>query len=553
MPVKTYGIYLLYSPTVDLRSQGLSRYLAEFLKAAQHREDVRFVIACPSWIHEKLAEFFLDFGIQADQFSIISPKRQPWILRFYEYKGSFKGESKWKKGLSWLLRQVQTLKSRYQNLFLQYLVGARTKREALFLLILSPFLVASSVSLVILFIPDLIFRVINYLNYCINLVVQKLEAKGVFLKLQSKGLSFNIAELWKSQVSYLATFLYQLIIDGEAALMLKLIESRKDILAWYSPTAFWTQFSQISAPRLICVPDVVLAEFPVGFSRLENNRLVNNFRQVEEAIRSGENFVTYSETIKWNTLVDRYQVIPDNIHVIPHGANLLGHLIRVSGFSDDEAATNSLCRMFLRSALYKSYFINPASIATSTDFRFLFYASQFRPNKNVISLLKSYEYLLRRRHMPHKLVLTGSPKNMPDIAKFITDHNLQYDVLCLVGLSEQELAACYRLADLAVNPTFSEGGCPFTFTEALSVGTPVVMSRISVTEEVITDEVLQEMMLFNPYNWKEMADKIEWAIHHREELLSVQEEFYSTLVTRSWQEVVSDHIDVLEKISYVDL
>ncbi|MFD2884495.1 glycosyltransferase [Pseudomonas lini] len=72
--------------------------------------------------------------------------------------------------------------------------------------------------------------------------------------------------------------------------------------------------------------------------------------------------------------------------------------------------------------------------------------------------------------------------------KFISEHGLQNDVLCLYGLSIQELAACYKLADLAVNPSLSEGGCPFTFTEALSVGTPVVMARIAVTEEILVDE-----------------------------------------------------------------
>ena len=91
---------------------------------------------------------------------------------------------------------------------------------------------------------------------------------------------------------------------------------------------------------------------------------------------------------------------------------------------------------------------------------------------------------------------------LPEIAQFIHKHNLQNDVLCLHDLSAQELAACYRLADLAVNPSLSEGGCPFTLTEALSVGTPVVMARIAVTEEVVTDPELQSLMLFDPYDWE---------------------------------------------------
>jgi glycosyltransferase involved in cell wall biosynthesis len=122
-------------------------------------------------------------------------------------------------------------------------------------------------------------------------------------------------------------------------------------------------------------------------------------------------------------------------------------------------------------------------------------------------------------------------------------------VLCLHGLTARELAACYRLAELAVNPSLSEGGCPFTLTEALSVGTPVVMGRIAVTEEVITDPALQDVMLFDPYDWKDMAARIEWALQNREALLTRQLKFYAKLSQRTWRHVVDEHIAILDRIS----
>ena len=57
----------------------------------------------------------------------------------------------------------------------------------------------------------------------------------------------------------------------------------------------------------------------------------------------------------------------------------------------------------------------------------------------------------------HKLILTGNPEVLPAVKEFIKDHYLQNDVLFLHGLKIQELAACYKLADLAVNPSLSEG------------------------------------------------------------------------------------------------
>jgi glycosyltransferase involved in cell wall biosynthesis len=69
-------------------------------------------------------------------------------------------------------------------------------------------------------------------------------------------------------------------------------------------------------------------------------------------------------------------------------------------------------------------------------------------------------HLLKKRYRGYKLILTGDPGNMQAILDFIREHNIENDVLCLNGLSPQQLAACYRLADLAVNPSLSGVGFP---------------------------------------------------------------------------------------------
>jgi len=353
----------------------------------------------------------------------------------------------------------------------------------------------------------------------------------------------------KPQASSTTVRLYRLMEESEARLLIKDINSRKDVAAWYAPTAFWPQFNRIEAPRLTCVPDVVLSESPVGFSAVGGDRFLQTFGSVEATIEGGDHFVTYSEHIKYRTLVDRYQVSPGAIDVVPHGANRLDDLIAVSGFPDNEAATDAFCVSRFESALGKAIGTQQPFNFDSGDVEFIFYASQFRPNKNVMTLLRAYNYLLKRRYVGHKLVLTGHPHSLPEIARFIREHNLQNDVLCLHGLSAQELAACYRLADLAVNPSLSEGGCPFTLTEALSVGTPVVMARIAVTEEVVTDPELQNLMLFDPYDWEDMAARIEWALQNKESLLERQLKLYERLAERSWKTVVNEYVAILDRIS----
>ena len=138
---------------------------------------------------------------------------------------------------------------------------------------------------------------------------------------------------------------------------------------------------------------------------------------------------------------------------------------------------------------------------------------------------------------------------MPEIGKFVLDNRLEHDVIFLHGLSVPELAACYKLADVVVNPTLSEGGCPFTFTEALSVGTPVVMSRIQVAQEILADPRMQEITFFDPYNWRDCAERIEWAVNHKEELLAIQLKTFSVLSQRTWTDVVREHLDVLDQLA----
>jgi glycosyltransferase involved in cell wall biosynthesis len=343
--------------------------------------------------------------------------------------------------------------------------------------------------------------------------------------------------------------LYRFMEQHETETLVDRINRLSHVDAWFSPTAFWPSFNGIKAPRVMCVPDVVLKDFPVGFSLVGGQRFLENFQMVEKAIRGGTRFITYSNWIKWDTLVDRYSIHADRIDVVPHASNDLRSLVEVTGFADNEVTSRRYAEALFSAALQKATNIEYASTFANRSTKFLFYPSQFRPSKNVLCLLRAYSHLLKERYFAHKLILTGHPRDMSEIARFIADHNLTNDVLCLYGLTVSELAACYKLADLAVNPSLSEGGCPFTFCEALSVGTPVVMARIAVTEEVITDPDLQSLMLFDPYVWQEMADRIAWALQNRDELLSAQMKAFHLISERTWDDVVADYIGIFDRIS----
>jgi glycosyltransferase involved in cell wall biosynthesis len=539
--MKHYGIYIAYPPTVDLRHEGLGRYLAAFLKGASAQKDVSFSVVCPSWSRESLTELLEAEGVPSSSCQVVSPHSKPIVLRLYE---AWLQYGKRPKKLSFIQRAVGWLQQKRRD-FLQRtsdrIVSAHSVVHLLWALLPFLFLVVLAVLL-----SPLGFVLLVYLL---------LHKSGARL------IGSRVTQIFKLELNRLKSMLsapeddgfilllYRSMEQAETARMQRIISKMEDVRAWYAPTAFWPAFNQIKTPRLMCVPDVVLTDFPVGFSNVGGDRFLESFGTVERAIEGGQHFVTYSAEVKWGTLVDRYGVQASQVNVVHHAPNDLSKWVKVRGFADGAAATRNYCHTLLTSALTRSVQKSYTAEFANSNVRFLFYASQMRPNKNVLNLLRAYQYLLRKRLIGHKLIMTGNPSVLPEIKRFVDENNLQNDVLFLHGLKIQELAACYHLADLAVNPSLSEGGCPFTFTEALSVGTPVVMARIPVTEEVLTAPDLQAATFFDPYDWKEMADRIEWALTHRDELLAIQKPTYERLAQRTWQIVVKEHIAVLDRIA----
>jgi glycosyltransferase involved in cell wall biosynthesis len=535
--MRHFGICLAYGPTVDLRKEGLGRLLVAFLKAAVTKEDVRFVIACPEWSREGLLALCESEGIPASAFDLVSTDGLPVALRIALAWRARKQHAQKQSRLSRLLAWLQSRAEDNRACLERRLVATRSVVAWLAFV-----LAAAAVGVVLL--PLLGVLLLCRAVYRVLWRWARVIGRSLRLRSAAERLLTLFVRIGEES---LIVRLYRMMEDAEGERLLKKINSLRHVQAWYCPTAFWPVFNRITAPRLMCVPDVLPAEFPIGFAGLEPE-LAKSFEILERSIRGGRHFVTYSSRMKWDTLVERYSVRPAAVDVVPHACWDLGEWITLRGFPDNERVTTDYCQRLLGEALRRAGTNDYAKSIASGSSRFLVYASQFRPNKNVLTLLRAYEYLLRKRFFAHKLILTGDPVRFPTVGAFIRDRSLQNDVLCLHGLSAPELAACFRLAELAVNPSFSEGGCPFTLTEALSVNTPVVMARIPVTEEIVTEPALRNMMLFDPYDWRDVAARIEWALDHREPLLVAQRALYAKLQQRTWRNVVDDCVVVLEHL-----
>lgn len=84
--MRRYGVFLIYPPSVDMRKEGLGRYLAAFVRAATEQSDVYLVISCPSWSRKTLKELFKDARITEDRYEFCGPVKRPLLLWLYEWR-----------------------------------------------------------------------------------------------------------------------------------------------------------------------------------------------------------------------------------------------------------------------------------------------------------------------------------------------------------------------------------------------------------------------------------------------------------------------------------
>jgi glycosyltransferase involved in cell wall biosynthesis len=172
-----------------------------------------------------------------------------------------------------------------------------------------------------------------------------------------------------------------------------------------------------------------------------------------------------------------------------------------------------------------------------------------RPHKNLFNLLTAFDALVRERYLPLKLFTTGNMTYAaPHVQSFLTERCLELDVINVPDLPSDIHAAFYGLAELTVVPTLFEGGFPFPFTESLSVDTPVVMSNIPAVREVLPDQLVP-LALFDPYDPNSIADRIQWALEHRAELLREERTAYDELTQRTWDDVVKEYFDVFRSVA----
>ncbi|MDP3999635.1 MAG: glycosyltransferase family 1 protein [bacterium] len=137
---------------------------------------------------------------------------------------------------------------------------------------------------------------------------------------------------------------------------------------------------------------------------------------------------------------------------------------------------------------------------------FILDVSRIEPHKNIHTLIEAFSLLKSAHPIPHKLVIAGGrhlPKYTSMIEAQIKSRNLNQDVIIAPYIEDEDMPAIYNLADVLAFPSLLEGfGLPIV--EAMSCGTPVIVSDIPVLAEVAGGAAV----LADPKDPQQWADKI---------------------------------------------
>jgi glycosyltransferase involved in cell wall biosynthesis len=143
----------------------------------------------------------------------------------------------------------------------------------------------------------------------------------------------------------------------------------------------------------------------------------------------------------------------------------------------------------------------------SLPMEYLFYPAQFWPHKNHYRLVQAFSQI-QQKFPDCSLVLTGKKRDeYQKVFNLINELAIEEKVVHIEYIEQEDLAAIYKLAIVAVIPTLFES-ISIPAYEAFSFGTPICISNVVALPEQIGDAGL----LFTPTSVEDIQNCIEKAL-----------------------------------------
>lgn len=148
----------------------------------------------------------------------------------------------------------------------------------------------------------------------------------------------------------------------------------------------------------------------------------------------------------------------------------------------------------------------------SENIPYFIFIGAVHPRKNVLGLLKAFEYFKTNYSHPHQLVIIGRNAWLnKDVESCLQTMKYKSDVIWIEEVTRENLLKLLHAAFSLVYPSFFEGfGIPIL--EAMHLGVPVICSSASAMPEIADDAGI----LINPENTTAIAEAMQLLITHDE-------------------------------------
>jgi len=533
---ESIGLILVLPPSILREAEGLARHLALLLKGFQEKK-IKAIILHPLWLRNDLIELCnaQKIQIEKDIIEFLSPSTFPPIYILENY----------------LSKIITSLHKFERGNFLKVLIILETRIEKK----LPKILIRSNLSKILIIFFFVLLAVLTY--GCLNIFYLCFQyfikiTKYILLNLSKKEKIKEIIDNFSKKLQYYYFTLAIELLNDQSKKVASLTNNIEYSGGWIIMNPFWPEVPKMVQNSAIILPDIVFHETPVGYICNYNDLPDFHLRRranIGEALHNCREVIVYSEYVKEKHLISFLG--QDKItHVVPHAPIDMSEYLKIfTPFCDlTKYAKKDLCLQIAHD------YLKTLSDEWLFDFdldgvKFLMYTSQLREHKNFMNLFKAYNIILREKYYPIKMIITAKDiLKTKNFVNFITKNGLCRDIIILPNLPNKVMAAFCHLATLAVNSTLFEGGFPFTFSEAMSVGTPSLLSKIPVVEEVITDPNMQSYMLFDPYNLDEIVEKICWGIDNRDTLYQIEKPLYDEMKKRTWGDVATDYYNIAQRL-----
>lgn len=175
---------------------------------------------------------------------------------------------------------------------------------------------------------------------------------------------------------------------------------------------------------------------------------------------------------------------------------------------------------------------------------FIFYTGVWRNHKNLVGLIKAFSIIKKGYGMDYDLVLGGNEDPYyPEVRKTWQDLGLDEYIKRIGFISQEELPTFYNAASLFVIPSFYEG-FGLIGLESFASGTPVVSSNKTSLPEILGDAAIY----FNPYDHKEMAEKMKLVLTDKKLYNSLIEKGIKQSERYSWKKMGERTLKIYKNI-----